>query len=57
MNSLMHLNQAIGRMCGNRDHTTIIHHARLKRNKTGCWNIKKESGIELWSDLANLRQS
>ena len=33
---------AIGRMCGNRDHTTIIHHARLKRNKTGPWNKKKE---------------
>ena len=45
---------AIGRMCGNRDHTTIIHHVRLKRNKTGCWNIKKESGIELWSDFGKL---
>ena len=45
---------AIGRMCGNRDHTTIIHHARLKRNKTGCWNIKKESGLELWSDYSKL---
>ena len=45
---------AIGRMCGNRDHTTVIHHARLKRNKTGCWNIKKESGIELWSDFGKL---
>ena len=45
---------AIGRMCGNRDHTTVIHHARLKRNKTGCWNIKKESGIELWSDYSKL---
>ena len=45
---------AIGRMCGNRDHTTIIHHSRLKRNKTGPWNIKKESGIELWSDFGKL---
>ena len=45
---------AIGRMCGNRDHTTVIHHARLKRNKTNCWSIKKESGIELWSDYSKL---
>ena len=45
---------AIGRMCGNRDHTTIIHHARLKRNKTGHLNIKKESGIELRSDFGKL---
>ena len=26
----------------------------LKRNKTGAWNIKKESGIELWSDYSKL---
>ena len=45
---------AIGRMCGNRDHTTIIHHARLKKDKTGPWNIKKESGLELWSDYSKL---
>ena len=44
----------IGRACGNRDHTTVIHHARLKRNKTGCWDIKKESGLELWSDYSKL---
>ena len=31
---LTHASQpAIGRACGNRDHTTIIHHVRLKRNK------------------------
>ena len=54
-NELTYASQpAIGRMCGNRDHTTIIHHVRLKRNKTGCWNIKKESGIELWSDFGKL---
>ena len=54
-NELTYASQpAIGRMCGNRDHTTIIHHARLKRNKTGPWNIKKESGIELWSDYSKL---
>ena len=52
---LTHASQpAIGRACGNRDHTTIIHHVRLKRNKTGCWSIKKESGIELWSDYSKL---
>ena len=35
-NELTYASQpAIGRMCGNRDHTTIIHHVRLKRNKTG----------------------
>ena len=52
---LTHASQpAIGRACGNRDHTTIIHHARLKTNKTGPWNIKKESGIELWSDFGKL---
>ena len=52
---LTHASQpAIGRACGNRDHTTIIHHARLKTNKTGPWNIKKESGIELWSDYSKL---
>ena len=52
---LTHASQpAIGRACGNRDHTTIIHHVRLKRNKTGCWNIKKESGLELWSDFGKL---
>lgn len=45
---------AIGRMCGNRDHTTIIHHVRLKRDKTNCWNIKKELGLELWSDFGKL---
>ena len=45
---------AIGRMCGNRDHTTVIHHARLKTNKSGCWDIKKESGLELWSDYSKL---
>ena len=45
---------AIGRACGDRDHTTIIHHIRLKRNKSGCWSIKKESGIELWSDFGKL---
>ncbi len=44
----------IGRMCGGRDHTTVIHHVRLKREKTNCWNIKKESGIELWSDFGKL---
>ena len=37
-------------MCGNRDHTKIIHHVRLKRNKTGVGILKKER-IELWSDL------
>jgi hypothetical protein len=41
-------------MCGNRDHTTVIHHARLKTNKSGCWDIKKESGLELWSDYSKL---
>jgi hypothetical protein len=41
-------------MCGNRDHTTIIHHVRLKRDKTNCWNIKKELGLELWSDFGKL---
>ena len=45
---------SIGRMCGNRDHTTVLHHAKLKRNKSGCWSIKKESGIELWSDYSKL---
>ena len=45
---------AIGRMCGNRDHTTVIHHTRLKTNKSGCWDIKKESGLELWSDYSKL---
>ena len=54
-NSLTHGSySAIGRMCGNRDHTTIIHHVRLKRNKTNCWNIKKEFGLELWSDFGKL---
>ena len=45
---------SIGRMCGNRDHTTVLHHAKLKRDKTRCWCIKKESGIELWSDYSKL---
>ena len=54
-NSLTHGSySAIGRMCGNRDHTTIIHHVRLKRDKTNCWNIKKELGLELWSDFGKL---
>jgi len=54
-NELTYASQpAIGRMCGNRDHTTIIHHVRLKREKANCWNIKKESGIELWSDFGKL---
>ena len=54
-NELTHTSQpAIGRACGDRDHTTVIHHIRLKRNKTNCWSIKKESGIELWSDYSKL---
>ena len=54
-NELTYASQpAIGRMCGNRDHTTVIHHIRLKRDKTNCWSIKKESGIELWSDYSKL---
>ena len=54
-NELTHTSQpAIGRACGGRDHTTVIHHIRLKRDKTNCWSIKKESGIELWSDYSKL---
>ena len=50
----MHLNQVLsGRMCGNRDHTTIIHHVRLKRNRSTCaleylkgkWN---RTVVRLW---------
>ncbi len=45
---------AIGRMCGNRDHTTVIHHIRLKRNKSNCWDIRTNKGLELWSDFTKL---
>ncbi len=45
---------AIGRNCGNRDHTTVLHHINLKKNKINCWNTKTEPGLELWSDFGKL---
>ncbi len=45
---------AIGRMCGNRDHTTVIHHIKLKRYKSNCWDIRTNKGLELWSDFSEL---
>ena len=45
---------AIGRYCGGRDHTTIIHHVRLKRNKSNCWDIRTKNGLDLWNDFNKL---
>ena len=52
---LTHASQpAIGRMCGGRDHTTIIHHVKLKKNKANCWDIRTKAGLELWQDFSKL---
>lgn len=45
----------IARTCGDRDHTTVCHHQRLKVKNTGCWSMSTDEGLALWSDYNKIK--
>jgi len=45
----------IARTCGDRDHTTVCHHQRLKVKNIGCWSMSTDEGLALWSDYNKIK--
>jgi chromosomal replication initiation ATPase DnaA len=46
----------IARTCGDRDHTTVCHHQKLKAEKSKCWSMSTDEGLGLWSDYNKIKQ-
>jgi hypothetical protein len=46
----------IARSCGDRDHTTVCHHQRIKAENSKCWSMKTDEGLALWSDYNKIKQ-
>ena len=44
---------SVSMFVGQRDHTTIIHHIRMKHNKKHLW----EEGKRIWEDYEQIKQS
>ena len=46
----------IARTCGDRDHTTVCYHQRIKQEKSKYWSVTHDEGIKLWSDYSKIKQ-
>ena len=46
----------IARQCGQRDHTTVCYHEKLKQTSTKHWSMKKDHGLELWNDFNKIKK-
>jgi len=46
----------IARQCGQRDHTTVCYHEKLKLTNDKHWNMKKDHGLELWNDFNKIKK-
>ena len=46
----------IARTCGDRDHTTVCHHHKMKLEKKKHWSLNTKEGIGLWSDYTKVKQ-
>ena len=46
----------IARTCGDRDHTTVCHHHKMKLEKKKHWSLDTKEGIGLWSDYTKVKQ-
>jgi len=45
----------IARTCGDRDHTTVCYHQRIKLENSKCWSMKTDKGLALWSDYNKIK--
>lgn len=46
----------IARTCGDRDHTTVCYHQKIKAEKSKYWNVSTGEGQQLWLDFDNIKQ-
>jgi len=46
----------IARQCGQRDHTTVCYHEKLKQNNSKHWSMKEDHGLELWNDFNKIKK-
>ena len=46
----------IAKQCGQRDHTTVCYHEKLKQTNSKHWSIKKDAGLELWNDFNKIKK-
>ena len=46
----------IARQCGQRDHTTVCYHEKLKQTNSKHWSIKKDAGLDLWNDFNKIKK-
>lgn len=46
----------IARTCGDRDHTTVCYHQKIKAEKAKYWNLNSKEGKQLWSDFGTIKQ-
>ena len=44
----------IARTCVNKDHTTVLYHQRLKKNRSKHWSIQSDLGLELWANYEEI---
>jgi len=45
----------IARTCGDRDHTTVCYHQRIKAEQAKCWSMTTDNGLALWSDYNKIK--
>jgi chromosomal replication initiation ATPase DnaA len=44
----------VARTCVNKDHTTVLYHQRLKKNRAKHWSLQSDLGLELWASYEEL---